>query len=131
MARKPKLTPDDGLAFWVTRSAQKAQEKRWTRDWVWKQRQALIRVLGGRCYVKACSSTEGLCFDHWKGRTWQIRAVNQKRRIIRIRREAAEGLIRLLCRKHSASHKPGISPIPLRLCRRARRVPFPETGAPF
>lgn len=131
MGRKRRLTPSDGGPYWVERAAQKEREKRWTRDWVWKQRQALIRALGGRCYVKACGSTEGLCFDHWKGRAWNIRSVNQKRRIIRIRREAAEGLIRLLCRKHSTSHKPGISPIPARLCRRARKVPLPGVDAPF
>lgn len=64
-------------------------------------------LLGGRCAVATCTVDGNFAFDHVDGITWNIRSVNQRTRIRRIRAEWEDGIpVRLLCRKHNGMHNP-------------------------
>lgn len=63
-----------------------------------RRRQALVKALGGRCSL--CGQRHALEFDHVdpKTRTWVAAKVGSRDRVVRYEREAAQGLLRLLCR---------------------------------
>ena len=66
------------------------------------RRLALIERLGGRCAV--CGSTDALQLDHYPApATWDQRAVGMIHRIRIYEREAARGLLRVLCANCNAS----------------------------
>lgn len=65
------------------------------RDWALRARLALIQALGGECAL--CGSTWDLEIDHIHGRDYSLRAISQDQRVTRYRREAAAGLVRVLC----------------------------------
>lgn len=61
-----------------------------------RRREALEIALGGVC--RKCGAHERLEFHHTHGRTWIARAVAQWTRIRLYERDAAAGLLVLLCR---------------------------------
>jgi 5-methylcytosine-specific restriction endonuclease McrA len=61
-----------------------------------RERWRLIRLLGSRC-VRCERDDIPLHFDHIHGVTYQLRALSQHMRIVRLRREVAAGEIQLLC----------------------------------
>jgi hypothetical protein len=61
-----------------------------------KIRAALIEKLGGKCAL--CQTTDNLQFDHIEGALYQHNKMSYCARMIRYRREAELGLLRLLCK---------------------------------
>ena len=55
----------------------------------------LTQQIGGKCAL--CSSTTSLQFDHIHGRDYDAKALSYSARLARYKREAAAGLLRLLC----------------------------------
>ncbi len=74
---------------------------RYLAHWADGQRFDLMVELGGRC--ANCGVEDGLEFDHPNGRSWEPRAMSRWARIIRYRREAREGKLRLLCKPCNGS----------------------------
>ena len=68
-----------------------------------RRRAALIARLGGVCEDGFCFVTEGLEFDHFKGRDWEPRRLSRLQRIARYEADADAGLLRLLCRSHNSA----------------------------
>lgn len=69
---------------------------RYFANWAAGKRYDLMQKLGGKC--DKCGSTKKLEFDHPNGRDWQPRKKNRWMRMIIYEREAAEGLLRILCK---------------------------------
>jgi 5-methylcytosine-specific restriction endonuclease McrA len=65
------------------------------RDWAHRAKAALIAQLGGCCAL--CQTTWDLEIDHIHGRDWHPRQHELSWRISIYRREAAAGLLRVLC----------------------------------
>lgn len=86
---------------------------RWHKTWVQKHRAALLEQLGGKCAL--CGSTEDLTFDHIKGRDYVLSSMNQASRIRTYKKEAEQGLLRVLCWDCNRKHLP----------------PKPQTEEPF
>lgn len=61
-----------------------------------KRRRVLIRTLGGVC--SNCKSSSQLELDHICGRDYDIKQLNRWTRIARYEREAADGLLQVLCK---------------------------------
>ncbi len=74
---------------------------RYLAQWADRQRYDLMVELGGRC--ANCGAEDDLEFDHPNGRSWDLRVVSRWTRIIRYRREAREGNLRLLCKPCNGS----------------------------
>lgn len=99
-----RLRPDRD---WIAAARQRRAERDRERKQVRREREELITLLGSRCAVVGCAVDDGFAFDHVVGITWNIRSVNQRTRIRKIRAEWEAGVpIRLLCRKHSERHNP-------------------------
>lgn len=62
-----------------------------------KIRAALLAKLGGKCVLCQKDDPDKLEFDHINGRNYEPRKLSYKMRMIRYRREAAKGELRLLC----------------------------------
>ena len=63
----------------------------------------LVVLLGGRCAHEHLGDCErALELDHINGRDWQPREVNSATRVKILVREAADGKLQLLCRRHNA-----------------------------
>jgi hypothetical protein len=121
-----------GLDVWAKKAAKRKARRDWERGWVYARRQRLISWLGGRCSYLLCGATENLCFDHWLGSTWKVRAKNQRSRIVQIEREARRGLIRLLCKRCNGRHNPKDGrPLPLVACVPPPALPSVEDEVPF
>ena len=60
------------------------------------RRRLLIEKMGGRC--AECGSTWHLEFNHIKQRTWIVREVNRRKRIMLYEQDFARGELNLLCR---------------------------------
>lgn len=71
--------------------------------WAHRARAALIEQLGGACW--ACGALHSLEIDHIHGRNWTPSKKGLTWRISIYRREAREGLIRLLCQPCNGSNK--------------------------
>ncbi len=63
--------------------------------WYHRHRVRLIDALGGRCV--ACGATGDLDIDHPNGRDYKLEELGSAQRIRVYKREAASGLVRLLC----------------------------------
>lgn len=104
MASRSRLRPNRD---WIAAARQRKAERDRERKQVQREREELIGLLGSRCAVVGCAAEGGFNFDHVVGITWNIRSVNQRTRIRKIRAEWEAGVpIRLLCRKHSERHNP-------------------------
>lgn len=68
--------------------------------WAVRARAALVNQLGGCCAV--CGSTVDLEIDHIYGRDWSLRKHSSHHRVCIYRREAAKGLLQVLCSKHNS-----------------------------
>lgn len=64
--------------------------------WAKAARLRLIAELGGRC--AKCGRTHDLEIDHPQGRDWEPCKLSSSARVSRYRREAKQGLVRLLCK---------------------------------
>lgn len=64
----------------------------------------LIKRLGGKCVQ--CGSETMLEINHIYGRTWQPRKLTHYRRVLRYRKEAAEGLLNVLCEECNKVYRP-------------------------
>jgi len=67
----------------------------YVKAWVKRVRAALLKQLGGKC--KKCGSRQELTFDHIHGRDYALEKMSQSGRLCRIKREAKQGLIQVLC----------------------------------
>ena len=70
------------------------------REWAKRARLALIQALGAWCRKCGSTGAEGeppLTIEHLYGREWIHRQVDHSWRISIYRREAAEGLLTVLC----------------------------------
>jgi 5-methylcytosine-specific restriction endonuclease McrA len=65
------------------------------RAWANRAKAKLIAELGGECVM--CGTTEDLEIDHLYKREWSIRNTEFSWRISKYRKEAALGLLQLLC----------------------------------
>jgi len=72
------------------------------REWSARARVALIAQLGGKC--TDCGVTEQLEFHHKFRRDWVAAKTELSHRISIYRREAANGLIELLCAPCNKKH---------------------------
>lgn len=66
----------------------------------WQRRIELINKLGNKC-VK-CGSQSRLELDHINGRDWKPSEFNRWARVARYEKEAAQGLLQVLCRHCNA-----------------------------
>lgn len=62
-----------------------------------KIRDELIKKLGGFCVLCGEDDPAKMEFDHTHGRDWTPNKLSYRQRLTRYRREAEQGLIRLLC----------------------------------
>ena len=63
--------------------------------WAARKREELMEQLGGAC--AGCGTKTKLEFDHPKGRKWVASKKSRWMRMVLYRREAKQGLIRILC----------------------------------
>lgn len=63
-----------------------------------RERRALIRQLGAKCETCPESDLDRLEIDHRHGKSWRSRDVASDQRVRRYKREAAAGLLRVLCK---------------------------------
>lgn len=68
--------------------------------WAQSRREQLIERLSGCCAL--CGRRRLLEIDHPQGRNWEPRETSQEQRVRIYLREAAKGLIRVLCKKCNA-----------------------------
>jgi hypothetical protein len=68
------------------------------------KRKALIAAMGGECVE--CGKKRKLEFHHPDGRDWNVRSMNQWRRIKKYEEEWAAGKIELLCRSCNGGINP-------------------------
>lgn len=64
---------------------------------------ALIDHLGGKCVECGEVERARLEIDHIHGRTWDVKAKSRWSRVARYWREAAEGLLQILCKSCNSS----------------------------
>lgn len=74
----------------------KKNRTRYFANWATIKRLELIEKLGGKCEL--CFKKTNLEFDHPNGRDWRPEKKSRWMRMIIYAREAAAGLIRLLCK---------------------------------
>jgi len=67
-------------------------------------RSELLAALGSRCAI--CGSKRKPEFNHIYGCEWQHNKLNRYQRLLRYRKEAALGLLNILCRSHNAAYRP-------------------------
>ena len=68
-------------------------------------RQQLLKQLGSCCAICGEDKTRRLEFDHPAGRDWEVEKYNRYNRMLRYQKEAAEGKLRILCRRCNAKDK--------------------------
>ncbi len=74
------------------------------KQWAKRARAQLIQELGGQCMDCRETRPEHLTFDHIQAwtRNWECTGKSTDQRMIHYRREAAAGLLQLLCMKCNA-----------------------------
>jgi len=76
-------------------------------------REQLMAELGGKCAKCGQDDEDYLEFNHKYTRTWRANRFNMYQRMLKLRKEAAQGLINLLCRPCNAAFRPApITPQP-------------------
>ena len=67
------------------------------RAWAKRRRVLLIIHLGGKCRECGCADIASLEIDHIHGRAWKLQKFDPSGRVCRYVREAALGLVQVLC----------------------------------
>ena len=78
------------------------------KQWARRKLKELISLLGGKCAVEGCDSTD-LEINHINGRDWEPRKVGSDTRVSRYWKEYKSGVpLNVLCSHHnsSAEYKP-------------------------
>lgn len=69
------------------------------KQWAIRRRRELIEELGGKCVSCGEIEYEKLEFDHIHGKDWSARGKSTDQRMCRYIKEAALGLLQILCKK--------------------------------
>ena len=94
--------------------------------WAVKRRLKLIQELGGECVQ--CGSISNLELDHIHGKDWVARELGSDQRVCLYIKEAAQGLIQVLCK--SCNVKKGDHNFPARTMAVCPKTPFNTVPAP-
>lgn len=73
------------------------------KEWARKARAELLEELGAFCHWPACKERRPrmLTFDHKFGKDYETTGLSTDQRMVLYRKEAKEGLLQVLCRKHN------------------------------
>lgn len=72
-------------------------------EYAHREKEKLIQQLGGGCAI--CGAKTKLQVDHINRRDYDVRKLSFSARIARYKREAAAGLLRLLCEFHNLKER--------------------------
>jgi len=75
--------------------------------WAVQARRNLVIELGGKCVVCGETDMEKLQIDHIEGRDWDLEKFSSSHRVSIYRREAKEGKLQVLCKKHNLARRKG------------------------